>query len=375
MSNQAPPDFMTYTSEWIKSFPPSKDQNNTLRNLSQLLDDLTEKYPDFRSKFEIFIKEQTEKYDTWHFWSQFVFEDSFAYISLYLAMRSGQWDLRMAAIKSMAALFTAFDRPNYQKLIPQHIVGLLTIPNDLLSQLSHGGFTVSIRGRPGHSVGIDEAHEMCVNKDCKEYITRPSADYINRTAAFLSVRAKAIKNLQTQPFPQHNNTSVIKPIETIYSKEVSSTKLEMNIRHQMHQLQKATSLTLNSPEKSLRHLFQQKQPSPEQIHDLINFRKIGQTEYERRVDYYVLRKPSVKAPKRRKRLLTFTERRATKRKVSEIERERKLQIECWKKRVAFASKTGTNVNTAYEQCLELPRAIATSQGDSQGHKIYHHHSV
>lgn len=52
MSNQVPPDFMTYTSEWIKSFPPSKDQNNTLRNLSQLLDDLTDKYPDFRSKLK-----------------------------------------------------------------------------------------------------------------------------------------------------------------------------------------------------------------------------------------------------------------------------------------------------------------------------------
>ena len=360
LSNQAPPDFMTYACEWIKSFPPSKDQNNTLRNLSQLLDDLTEKYPDCPSKFEIFMKEQTEKYQTWHFWSQFVFEDCFAYISQYLAMRSGQWDLRMAAIKSMAALFTAFDRPNYQKLIPQHIVDMLTIPEDLLSKLSHGGFTVSIRGRPGHSV---EAHEMCVNKDCKEYITRPSADYINRTAAFLPVRAKAIKNLETQLFPEHKHVSVIKPITTIHTKEVSSTKLEMNVRSQMLQLEKATSLTLNSPEKSLCHLFQQKQPSPEQIHDLINFRKIGQTEYERRVEYFVLRNPSVKAPKRRKRLYSFTERRATKRKVSEIERERKLKIECWKKRVAFASKTGTNVNTSYEQCLELPRAIATSKGD------------
>ena len=205
LSNQAPPDFMTYACKWIKSFPPSKDQNNTLRNLSQLLDDLTEKYPDCPSKFEIFMKEQTEKYQTWHFWSQFVFEDCFAYISQYLGMRSGQWDLRMAAIKSMAALFTAFDRPNYQKLIPQHIVDMLTIPEDLLSKLSHGGFTVSIRGRPGHSVGIDEAHEMCVNKDCKEYITRPSADYINRTAAFLPVRAKAIKNLETQLFPEHKH--------------------------------------------------------------------------------------------------------------------------------------------------------------------------
>ena len=109
LSNQAPPDFMKYTFEWIKSFPPSTDQNNTLRNLKQMLDDLTEKYPNFLPKFEMFMEEQTLKYQTWHFWSQFIFEDCFAYISLYLLMRSGQWNLRMAAIKSMAALFTAFD--------------------------------------------------------------------------------------------------------------------------------------------------------------------------------------------------------------------------------------------------------------------------
>ena len=184
-------------------------------------------------------------------------------------MHSGQWDLRMAAIKSMAVLFTAFDRPNYQKLIPQHIVDLLTIPNDLLSQLGHGGFTVSIRGRSCHSVGIDEAHEMCVNKYCKEYITRPSADYINCMATFLLVRAKAIKNLETQLFPERNTMSVIEPTTTIHATEATSTKLEMNIRSQTQQLEEATPLTLNYQEITLCHLFQQKRPSPEQIHDLI----------------------------------------------------------------------------------------------------------
>ena len=33
-----------------------------------------------------------------------------------------------------------------------------------------GGFAVSIRGRAGHAIGIDEAHEVCINKDCKEYM-------------------------------------------------------------------------------------------------------------------------------------------------------------------------------------------------------------
>ena len=81
---------------------------------------------------------------------------------------------------------------------------------------------------------------------------------MNGTAAFLSVRAKAIKNLETQLFPERNVMSVIKPITTIYTTEVSSTKLEMNIRSQTQQLEKATPLTVNIQEVNLSHLFQQK---------------------------------------------------------------------------------------------------------------------
>ena len=94
----------------------------------------------------------------------------------------------------------------------------------------------------------------------------------------------------------------------------------------------------------------------------MNFRSIGQREYDLQVKSHILRNPSANPPKHRKSLLTFTERRGRKKKGSEIERERKLQLECWKKRVAFAISTGAQVNTSYEQCLELPRAIATIDG-------------
>ena len=33
------------------------------------------------------------------------------------------------------------------------------------------------------------------------------------------------------------------------------------------------------------------------------------------------------------------------------------------KRVAYATSTGTELETAYEQCIELPRALATSDGN------------
>ena len=327
-----------------------------------MLSDISDKYNDFQEDFMTFLHEESSKDKTKQFWCQFVFQDCYAYVCLYIAIRSGRWDLRMGAIKSMAALFTAFDRPNYQKLIPQHIVDLLTIPNEVLSHLQKGGFTVSIRGRAGHSVSIDEAHEMCINKDCKEYITRPSADYINRTAIFLPIRAKAIKNIEKQAFSDKKSANSVSPksITSIHGTGLSH-KLEMNVRSQIQKLE-LSSITPSNTNSSLQHLFNKKDLSSDQSHDLMNFRQIGQTEFERRVQYFILRTPSVKTPKRLKRLLTFTERRSRRKKVSDIEKERKLQIECWKKRVAYATSTGVHMDSAYEQCIELPRAIATPDG-------------
>ena len=200
LSQQAPSDFITHVAQQIKTSPSTQDQVKIHKNLQQLLEDLSGKYKDLQQDFTRFMEENASSNKTRRFWKQFVLQDCFSYVSLYLAMRSGRWDLRMAAIKSMAALFTALDRPNYQKLIPRHIVDMLTIPEELRTHLAYGGFTVSITGRACHSVGVDEVHEMCINKECKAYITRPSADYIQRTAMFLPVRAKAMKNIESQIF-------------------------------------------------------------------------------------------------------------------------------------------------------------------------------
>ena len=129
--------------------------------------------------------------------------------------------------------------------------------------------------------------------------------------------------------------------------------------HEKYPLYGNSNINLNDQSNSLHHLFNQKLPTPEKVQDLLNFREIGQREFGSRVEYYILRNLSVKPPNHRKCLLTFTDRQ---KKVSDIEREQKLQIECWKKRVAFASSTGTHIMNAYQQCIELPRAIATSDG-------------
>jgi len=66
------------------------------------------------------------------FWIQYVFVDARAYMSLFFAIRSGDWHLRMSRAKSTAAVFTVLGHPTYQKLISNHISDLLSLPRSVL---------------------------------------------------------------------------------------------------------------------------------------------------------------------------------------------------------------------------------------------------
>ena len=142
----------------------------------------------------------------------------------------------MATIKLMGPLFTGYDRPKYANLIPLHIREMFSIPADILSHLQEGRFTVSILGRACHSVGIDESHEMCINRECQEYIVRPSAENMNRIASFLPVRAKAIKNLESQIFAESKAKKPEKEVTSLHNKDPESRKHEANVSAQVHKL-------------------------------------------------------------------------------------------------------------------------------------------
>ena len=160
---------------------------------------------------------------------------------------------------------------------------------------------VSLRGRTCHSIGVDEAHEMCINKDCKMCITKPSADYIQRVAKFLPVRSRAIKNFEKQVYTEHEETDA-NNIKSLFTKHEAEKKQQMNVECQENRL--ASSQLNNTSDNILQHLFMTKKLTPEQEHDLVNFRDIGQEEFENRVNYYVLKNPSVQAPRRRKHFNT-----------------------------------------------------------------------
>ena len=134
-------------------------------------------------------------------------------------------------MKEMAALFTAFDHPIYQKLLSQHLVDVLHLPNSVKAMFEQGAFVVSIKGQPWSSIGIDEAHEMLINKACKTSIVRPTKDYINRVAHYIPYRTKTLENLKHQLFPTAKHS--LPTTTSAYSSDPSNLKSEKNIQAQI----------------------------------------------------------------------------------------------------------------------------------------------
>ena len=229
------------------------------------------------AKFEKYLQRD----DTWKFWVQFVYVDAMAYAGLYLAMCGGEWHLRMSSLKTMAPLFTAFDHPTYQKLISHHIYKLLNLPEEVLLMFTQGAFVVNISGREWHSVGIDKAHEMLINKQCKEAVVKPSEDYINRTASYLVHSTIAFEHLQKELFPEKekNNGS---DVQSVYS---GDNKTETNIQSQISALTNTGFLVANR-EKGLINPFTGEKAQNEKYQHLMHFREIGQEEYQLRISYH-----------------------------------------------------------------------------------------
>ena len=101
----------------------------------------------------------------------------------------------MSSLKNTAPLFTAYDRPCYQRLLPDHIIDVQCYPETILRALEGGAFTVKLSPGLGHAIALDEAHEMCVNKDMKMSVVRSTLPYLKKTLHFHSYRIKAHKQI------------------------------------------------------------------------------------------------------------------------------------------------------------------------------------
>ena len=124
---------------------------------------------------------------------------------------------------------------------------------------------------------------------------------MNRTALFLPIRAKAIKNLETQLFADSKAKTVSTQTSGLLTNDPEVKKHEVNVKAQIDKIHRDSKVfptfQAQGSFTELRHLFKSQEIRPEQAHDLCNFRGIGLNTLQQYINHYILRTPSVKPPR------------------------------------------------------------------------------
>ena len=336
------------------------DEEVTIRNVLNSTEPLTA----LQEEFKTYLIAMASTDDTWSFWKEFVFSDCFSYMQLYIAIRCQNWELRNSALKVMAPLFMAYDRTTYQRLIPYHLADLQKFPPVILQQLKNA-FTVSINGGKGHAIALDEAHEMCINKDLKMAIVCPTKAYLQKMSLYLRYRVSVHKNLLRLLFPHLNNETT--PLFSVFTKDSLAKQREENIHTMMLAIQEKELFPRSVQQnRGLVNTFSGVKATSEQRADLLNFREIGGKDLKNYVNHHVLNSPGTNAPIRQHRLLTMAPpKRVSKSMMNQKQKELKQLNKCLRQRLAWCNRTGQKYDPMSEQYAILPRVIA----DENGHPV------
>ncbi len=231
------------------------------------------------------------------------------------------------------------------------------MPSSVIHHLQKGSFSVRLSPTEWHGVALDECHEMKVNKDAKLAVIHPSKHKMEFLSNYLSFRAACVGNLKKQIFPEREQHAVT----FSHSATSKDRKRDANVRHMLDAIQSKGMLTYTG----LWNVFECKQATPEQAHDLLNFRRIGMEAFEGLVSEKLLGLPSTAAPTRRKRLCTFSVSKAQKQRVKLVEQERKISQRYLKRQLAWISEQGAenlDLDSLLGPISSLPRALMDKDG-------------
>ena len=319
--------------------------------------------------FTFFTDDLLEEYKTWRhenssvnqtfaFWDNFVHLDFMAYLGLFFSIRSRNWHLRNVSLKKITCLFHAFDRQNYQRLIPYHLADLHTFPEPVIQHFTAGCFSVSISGKHLYSVALDEAHEMEINLKSKNALNSFSQSSLANLTFYLPYRAKTLHNLKSELQLERE--------EGLYQREGTMSYVknaEKTVCEYMSNLETSSLFDINCNEH-LHHIFTRTETDDEQTDSLINYRKYGEEDMANYLKCFLFRtyETAGKPPSRKRRnLKTFAPIKITIHKQKKEIKDQNTVISCLRKKIAFSKHSGNAVKDL-DQFLQLPRALCDAEG-------------
>ena len=154
-------------------------------------------------------------------------------------------------------------------------------------------------------------------------------------------------------FPEHCTTAVLTSLIPALRNTITVEAVKRRINEGL--------LTAELP--ALTNPYTEKEATKQQQEDLMNFREIGEKEFEKYVEYNILHKPSTKTPNRKRKLLTFSHCKANKAHSNQLERDKQLVMKCLQKRLKWYQQTGKPVEKLAEQYIPFPLAISDNKGN------------
>ena len=268
-----------------------------------------------------------------------------AYIGLYLAVRSGNWELRNSSLKLLAEMFFAYSRDKYEVLVVNSLADSITYPKEIIDHFLNGEWTVSVKGKPFHNQAMDEAHETIINRKLKQITTRPSHFRMVNLADFMAYLDSVCTGLYAF-IPKRR-------------KQKDSDHQGLLTRAKSI-VEKACIFSQKTDQLQLQNIFVNNPPTllAENIKDLLQIAEVGKSRMFSYIRQYVLVPPKEICQKRiRQKLKTFASKKQTNTRLkTQLQQATALLSSAYRSIVA-GGKGQTTVQTH-----PLPLAICKTDG-------------
>lgn len=135
------------------------------------------------------IKERAKTRKTFKLWKQFLLHDYPAYFAFRTALRTGDFMLRLDALRRFAPVFFITGKDRYQFLVADHLAEMARMSAGDLKVMSEL-FSVNLGHDAFARLGLDERQEVA-NRFYKTLMRKIVASFIDKLAAIAQLREEA----------------------------------------------------------------------------------------------------------------------------------------------------------------------------------------
>ena len=129
-------DVTSIISEYLNLLQQKEINSSDVKRKLQLLENYVE---ELSGKFSSFFQELCSLNKTWAFWHNFIHVDVFIYIKYFLALHTGDWNLRNFCMKHISKLAQVAHSRFYSRLLPQNLADITRFPEFIIDHFRECG--------------------------------------------------------------------------------------------------------------------------------------------------------------------------------------------------------------------------------------------